>query len=151
MALLKSTRVSQRPQVAEFTFNFDDTMSDVNGVTKSFGSTYTDAIVANVINLPEGAVVVGGEVVVETAGVGPTAYTMSLGDSNSATRYASAVDLKTAARTELTLTGYRNGASNTSKYLRLTIASTVANATAGKATIRVMFTLPNRGDEALGN
>ena len=121
-------------------------MLDINGVSKSFGSTYTDAIVASVINLPEGAVVVGGEVAVETAGVGPTAYTVSLGDSSSATRYASAVDLKTAARTALTLTGYR-----TTENLRLTIASTVANASAGKATVRVMYTIPNRANEVVPN
>lgn len=146
MAKLLATRTAQWPLLSEFTFNFDDTIADINGVTKSFGSTYTDAVVASVINLPEGAVVVGGEVVVETAGVGPTAYTVSLGDSSSATRYASAVDLKTAARTALTLTGYR-----TSENLRLTIASTVANATAGKATVRVMYVMPNRANEVIPN
>lgn len=146
MAKLLATRTAQWPLLSEFTFNFDDTITDINGVTKSFGSTYTDAVVASVINLPEGAVVVGGEVVVETAGVGPTAYTVSLGDSSSATRYASAVDLKTAARTALTLTGYR-----TSENLRLTIASTVANASAGKATVRVMYVMPNRANEVIPN
>lgn len=146
MSVLKATRGAQWPLLAEFTFNFDDTMLDINGVSKSFGSAYTDAIVASVINLPEGAVVVGGEVVVETAGVGPTAYTISLGDSSSATRYASAVDLKTAARTALTLTGYR-----ATENMRLTIASTVANASAGKATVRVLFVLPNRINETVPN
>jgi hypothetical protein len=146
MAKLIATRTAQYPLLAEFTFNFDDTMVDVNGATKSFGSTFTDAIVCQAINLPEGSVIVGGEVVVETAGVGPTAYTVSLGDSSSATRYASAVDLKTAARTALTLTGYR-----TSENLRLTIASTVANATAGKATVRVQYSIPNRANETIPN
>jgi hypothetical protein len=146
MAKLIATRSAQWPLLAEFTFNFDDTMADINGVTKSFGSTYTDAIVATAINLPEGCVVVGGEVVVETAGVGPTAYTVSLGDSVSATRYANAVDLKTAARTALTLTGYR-----TSENVRLTIASTVANASAGKATVRVLYVMPGRANEVVPN
>lgn len=146
MAKLIATRSAQWPLLAEFTFNFDDTMADINGVTKSFGSTYTDAIVATAINLPQGCVVVGGEVVVETAGVGPTAYTVSLGDSVSATRYANAVDLKTAARTALTLTGYR-----TSENVRLTIASTVANASAGKATVRVLYVMPGRANEVVPN
>lgn len=146
MSVLKATRSAQWPLLSEFTFNFDDTMLDINGVSKSFGSTYTDAIVTQAINLPEGAVIVGGEVVVETAGVGPTAYTVSLGDSSSATRYASAVDLKTAARTALTLTGYR-----TTENLRLTIASSVANASAGKATVRVLFAIPNRANEVVPN
>ena len=146
MAKLIPARSAQYPLLATFVFNFDDTIADVNGVTKSFGAVYTDAVVAQVINLPEGAVIVGGEVVVETAGVGPTAYTASLGDSSSATRYANAVDLKTAGRTALTLSGYR-----TSENLRLTIASTVANATAGKATVRVLYEIPNRAHETIPN
>lgn len=146
MAKLIPTRTAQWPLLAEFTFNFDDTIVDVNGVTKTFGSVYTDAVDAYALNLPDGAVIVGGEVVVETAGVGPTAYTVSLGDSVSATRYANAVDLKTAGRTALTLTGFR-----TSENLRLKIASTVANATAGKATVRVLFVIPNRANEIVPN
>lgn len=144
MAKLIPTRVAQYPLLATFTFNFDDTAVDINGVEKSFGSNFNHAIVAPIINLPEGAVIVGGELVVETAGAGPTAYTASLGDSSSATRYANAVDLKTAGRTALTLTGFR-----TSENLRLTIASTVANATAGKATVRVLYEIPGKANETI--
>lgn len=148
MALLKAARTAQYLMEAEFTFNFDDTIVDINGVTKTLGSVYTDAPVATIMNLPEGAVIVGGEAVVETQGVGPTAYTISLGDSGSATRYLSAFDLKGAvgARTALTLTGYR-----TTENLRLTMNSTVANATAGKATVRVFYVLANRANEAIPN
>lgn len=148
MAKLLAARTSQNLQEAEFTFNFDDTIADINGVTKTFGSVYTDAPVAQIINLPEGAVIVGGEAVVETQGVGPTAYTISLGDSASATRYLSAFDLKGAvgARTALTLTGFR-----TTENLRLTMTSTVANATAGKATIRVLFVLAGKANETIPN
>jgi len=146
MALLQAARTAQWPLLATFTFNFDDTIKDINGVTKTFGAVFGDAVVCQAINLPEGAVVVGGEVVVETAGVGPTAYTVSLGDSASATRYANAVNLLSAARTALTLTGFR-----TSENIRLTIASTVANATAGKATVRVLYEIPNRANEVIPN
>lgn len=151
MAKLIATRTAQWPLLSEFTFNFDDTMVDINGVEKSFGSNYTHAIVADVLNLPDGAVVIGGEVVVETAGAGPTAYTVSLGDSGSATRYGSAIDLKTAARTALTLTGYRTANLTTSNNLRLTIASTVANASAGKFTVRVLYVLPGKANEVVPN
>ena len=146
MALLVTSRTAQYPLLASFTFNFDDTIKDINGVTKTFGATYTDAVVCQAINLPEGAVVVGGDIVVETAGVGPTAYTVSLGDSVSPTRYAAAVDLKTAARTALSLSGYRS-----TENIRLTIASTVANATAGKATVQVLYYLPARANETIPN
>lgn len=146
MAKLIAARTAQWPLLSEFTFNFDDTIVDINGVEKDFGKTETHDVVAQIINLPEGAVVFGGEIVVETAGVGPTVYTASLGDSASATRYANAVDLKTAARTPLTLTGFR-----TSENLRLTINSTVAAASAGKATVRVLYTLPHRANEVVPN
>ncbi|WP_018609496.1 hypothetical protein [Uliginosibacterium gangwonense] len=146
MSQLKKARAAQWPLVSEFTFSFDDTISDVSGVMRSFGANFADQAIAEIINLPEAAVVIGGEIVVETAGAGPTAYTVSLGDSAMPNRYAAAVDLKTAGRTPLTLTGYRS-----SENLRLTIGSTVANATAGKATVRVMYTIPGRANETVPN
>lgn len=144
MALLKAARTAQWPLMAEFTFNFDDTAVDsVAGTTKTFGSTFGQNLVLDAIPLPPNANVIGGEIIVETAGVGPTAYTLSVGDSGSATRYASAVDLKTAARTALTLTGFRGAGEN----IRLTMNVTVANASAGKATVRVLYTVQGRSNE----
>lgn len=144
MALLKAARTAQYPLLAEFTFNFDDTAVDsVAGTTKTFGSTFGQNLVLDAIPLPPNANVIGGEIVVETAGAGPTAYTLSVGDSASATRYASAVDLKTAARTALTITGFRGAGEN----IRLTMNVTAANATAGKATVRVLYTVQNRSNE----
>jgi hypothetical protein len=147
MALLKATRTAQYPQVAEFVFNFNDTMVDVNGVTKTFGSVFGDAGTFEVLPLPVGAVVVGGEVIVETAGAGPTAYTMNVGINGSATAFASAVDLKTAARTALTISAPLT--SNSGQNVRVAITSTVANATAGKARVRVMYTIDNRAQEVV--
>lgn len=146
MALLKATRTAQYPLVAEFVFNYNDTMADVNGVTKSFGSTYTDAGTFEVIPLPLGAVITGGEVIVETAGVGPTAYTVSVGNSSSATAYLTATTLLSAARTALTGLGL---GSNDGKNVRITIASTVANATAGKVRVRVEYTIDGRAQETV--
>ncbi len=159
MAKTIAARTAQWPLMAEFTFNFSDWVVATDGVKKTLGSTVANSadptesaltgptantVVFEAVNLPEGAVIVGGEVVVETAGAGPTAYTLSLGDSVSATRYANAVDLKTAARTALALTGYR-----ASENVRATLNYTVANATAGKATVRVLFTLPGKANEAV--
>lgn len=144
MALLKAARGAQWPLMAEFTFNYNDTAVDsVSGTTKTFGSTYTDLIVFDAIPLPTNANVIGGEIVVETAYAGSTVATVSVGDSASATRYASAVDMKTAARTALTLTGYRGAGEN----IRLTLNTTAANASAGKVTVRVLYTVQNRANE----
>ena len=141
MAKLIASRGAQYPLVAEFTFNFDDTMVDINGVLKDFktvGTTVVDAI-----NLPTGAVVIGGEVVTETAVSGSTAYNVSVGDSGNATRYLSATDRATAGRTPLVPTGYvGNG-----EQIRVTVAPTGAAATAGKVTVRVQYIVRNRVNE----
>ena len=130
--------------MAEFTFNFDDTAVDtVAGTTKTFGSTFGQSLVLDAIPLPPNATVIGGEIIVETAYATSTAATLSVGDSVSATRYASAVDIKTAARTALTLTGFRGAGEN----VRLAVNATVANATAGKVTVRVLYTVQNRTSE----
>lgn len=146
MAKLTKARSAQYPLVAEFVFNFNDTMLDINSVEKSFGSVYTDAGTFEVIPLPPGAVIVGGELIVETQGVGPTAYTVSVGNSSSATAYLAATDLKAASGTRTALTGLGLG-SNDGKNVRIAIASTVANASAGKARVRVMYTIDGRANE----
>ena len=145
MALLKATRTAQWPLVAEFVFNYSDTMVDVNGVTKSFGSTYTDAGTFEVIPMPPGAIIAGGELIVETAGAGPTAYTVSVGTSASATALLGATSILSAGRTALSTIGY-NSTVNGGGNIRIAIASTVANATAGKVRVRVMYTIDGKSD-----
>ena len=145
MAALIAARTAQYPLMAEFTFNFDDTAVDtVAGTSKTFGSTYGQSLVFDAIKLPYNANVIGGEVIVETAYATSTAATISVGDATSATRYASAVDMKSAARTALTLTGYRHA---TGENVRIAVNATVANATAGKVTVRVLYTIQGRAQE----
>lgn len=141
MAKLIASRGAQYPLVAEFTFNYDDTMVDTGGALKDFktvGSTVVDAI-----NLPPNAIVVGGEVVTETAVAGATAYNVSVGDAGSATRYLGATDRVAAGRTPLVPTGYVSNGGN----IRITVAPTVAAATAGKVTVRVQYVVRNRVNE----
>lgn len=151
MALLQQTRGSQNLQVSEFIFNFNDTMKDVSGVTKTLGSTYTDAGTFDIIKLPPGAQIVGGDIVVETQGVGPTAYTINLGTSGGAAILASAFDLKGAvnARTALLLTTLTGATSTlTGLDVRMAVTSSVANATAGKWRITVLWKLDGRTTES---
>ena len=150
MPLIQATRGAQPVMSAEAVFSFNDTMRDVNGVVKTFGSVFGDAGVFEVINLPLGAVVVGGELIVETAGVGPTAYTVAVGHSGSAAAFLAATDLKTAAGTRTALTGLGLQA-NDGKNVRVTIASTVANASAGKFRLRVNYTTDGRITEVNPN
>ena len=120
MAKLQASRGAQYPLVEEFTFGFQNWVVDsTNGVKETFGATVaasTDPAepmltgpVANTVtfdamNIPRGAVVFGGEVIVEHAYVGPTAATLSVGIAGTPNALANGVDLKTAGRTALTLT-----------------------------------------------
>lgn len=158
MSKLISARGAQYVMEAEFTFNFSDWVVDkVDSAKKTLGSTVAlsadpletaltgpvaNTVVFEAINLPDYAVIVGGELVVDTAGVGPTAYQLKLGDSTNDARYLAYTSLLAAARTALTLTGLR-----TSENVRATLNYTVANATAGKATIRVLYVIPGRANE----
>lgn len=162
-----ATRTVQWPLIAEFVFNYNDYAADsVSTVKKTFGSTTTladpaslvtgltgavaDTLVLDVIPMPIGAVITGGEIIVETAYAGCTAATLKLGvaggDLDKLTG-DSTVDLMTVGRTALTLTSPLLASSGAN--LRATIAYTVANATAGKARIRVMYTIDGKQSETV--
>ena len=165
MAKLQASRGAQYPLVEEFTFGFQNWVVDsTNGVKETFGATVAastdpaepmltgpvaNTVIFDAMNIPRGAVVFGGEVIVEQAYVGPTAATLSVGISGTPNALANAVDLKTAGRTALTLTSPL--VLNDGQNIRLTMAYTVANATAGKVRVRVLFTLDGRIHEAITN
>jgi len=145
MAAITATRGAQWPLMAEFTFTIGDTMTNASGTADAFASVASHAF--DIINLPYGAVVVGGDVVTETAFTGSTAYNVIVGDSTSTNRYLTTTDKTTAARTALVPTGYvSDGAA-----IRLTVTPTVATATAGKMTVRVLYTVRGRMNEAQTN
>ena len=145
MANLNATRSAQWPLFAEFTWQVGDTMVNTSGVSDAFATVASH--VFDVINLPEGAVVVGGDVTTETAATGSTLYNVSVGDSGSATRYLGATDKTTAVRTALIPTGYVGAGEN----LRITVAPTGSTATAGKFTVRVEYIIRNRSNEVVSS
>ena len=145
MPLIRASRTAQYPLTAEVVLNFDDTFVATNGTTNGTAAGLMTNIDFAALPLPPNAVVVGGEVTVETAFAGPTAATMSVGDASSAARHANAVDLKTAGRTALTLTGYVNAAGDN---LQLRFNTTVAVATAGRVSVRVMYVVRGRSNES---
>lgn len=141
MAKLNATRQAQYPLTAEFTFSFDDTMTNTSGASDGFATVASH--VFDVINLPAYAVVTGGDVTTETAITGATAYNISVGDSASATRYLGVTNKVAAGITPLVPTGYLGAGEN----IRLTVAPTVGTATAGKVTLRVTYVIRGRGNE----
>lgn len=146
MSLLRATRQAQNVMEAEFSFNFDDTMANTSGTVTDFKSVA--AAVFDVINLPPGSNVIGGEAVVETAYATSTAATLKVGDSSNDARYSnsSTIDLKTEARTALTPTGFYN---TNGLPVRITVTPTVAASTAGKVHVRVWYVQRGRGNEAV--
>lgn len=145
MAKIRASRTAQYPLVATFTFNFSDTADDLTGVEKSFNVTGSPKF--RVISLPPNAIVVGGNVAVETAYNTTSTATVSLGDADSANRYASAVNIKTAAITALTLPAFRTSGND----LELTVALADAAATQGKVTVHVMYLIADRANEVQAN
>ena len=94
------------------------------------------------IDLPGNAVLAGGDVTVLTPWNSATTATLKLGDATDDDRYTSAaIDLKTAGRTALTLTGYKH---TTAQALKALIAQTGAAATAGAARITISYYVEGR-------
>lgn len=158
-----ASRTAQYPLVQEFSFNFNDWVVDsVAGTKKTFGSTVANSVdplepgltagtgvVFDAIPMPVGAVITGGEVIVETAfaGIGAGA-TLDLGIAGDTSSLLSALDLDAAtsgSRTALLLTKplVCNGGQN----VRLTTAGLTATASAGKVRVRVMYTIDGRAQE----
>ncbi len=157
-----ASRSAQWPLVQEFTFDVstaaNDTMATVvgnviGGASPSFqapaqaiGGFYAGVgQIYEIAPLPVGATIIAGELVVESAVVGPTASGITIGDSANATRYLGSTSLLAAARTALVPTGYVGNGEN----IRMTITNTVAVATAGKVTVRLTYVMANRTNEVI--
>jgi hypothetical protein len=146
MATLKRSRAVQYLLTQEFVFNLAaDSCLDITPALKAFKAAGGGAW--DVIGLPA-CVLVGGEVVVETASNDTNAtHTIAVGDSALATRYLAATSIKAAARTPLVPTGYRG----TGEDLRITLAGGNGDATAGKVTVRAQYLIPGRALEVQPN
>lgn len=114
----------------------------VAAMTVGFGDPKAYGTAEAAIDLPGGAVVVAGDVTVVTPWNSATTATLKLGDSADDDRYtATAVDLKTAGRTELTITGFKTPVAQSINAL---LAQTGAAATAGLARITVQYFVEGR-------
>lgn len=142
MATLKSTRTAQWPQLSSFSFSMADAMVDVNGVLTGFKNA---AGVFEPIPLPPGAILIGGEVVVDVASDDTGTATIAVGDAAAPARYLAATNIKAAARTPLVPTGLRTSGEN----LRITLANANANATVGTVTIRALYIINGRAQETV--
>jgi hypothetical protein len=161
MAKLLSTRASQNVQVAEFVASFSDTMADATGVLKDMTSITTGDFF-KAVQLPPNVEIVGGDIQIDVQGVGPTAYTLEVGTSSDGTvanfnnhlSNATTFDLKGAVGARLALTflnalAFPGLMSANPNDIFIRLIRSVAVATAGKFTLRVMFIQRGKADEAV--
>lgn len=142
MSLLIASRTAQSPLVAEFTFNFDDTMVNTSGATVDFGATNTAATTVMVIPLPPNATVTGGSVDRNEAFDAAT-FNITVGDATTADRYLGTTDVKAVGTTALVPTGFRGVAGE-----NIELVFTAADVcTTGNATVRVEYTVADRSCE----
>ncbi len=134
MATLKKVTGAQYPLRASFEFVVGDQMVATDGALSDF---ITNGKAFDVLTLPYGAQVIGGDIIVHTASDVVTTHTLSVGDSALATRYGTTVNLKAAARTALAITGYKS----LGEALRLTIAATGGGGTVGRVQVMVEFVM----------
>lgn len=143
MATIKKSVGAQWPLIAHFDFTMADAMVNTAGVLTNFKATGSPTF--DIMTLPFNSQVVGGDLIVRVASDDTGTATASLGDTGSATRYLNATDLKSAARTALTLTGYKTQGES----IRLTVANQNGNATVGDFRIAVHFMVDSRQSENL--
>ena len=151
MALKTATRGAQYHLMGEFIASFNDTGKDaVTGATKGFGTTIAENLVMDAILIPVGAVITGGELIVETQGVGPTVYTVAISTSTG-TALLAATSLLAAAGTRTTFSALGFAQTQAGENIRITMASTVAAATAGKFRVRVLYPIDGKMNVAVTN
>lgn len=93
------------------------------------------------VPMPNGAQVLGGDVVVNDAFDGGTTDTIAVGTPDSAARYLAATSSKATGRTALTPTGYQHlsDVSQPAPPVRITRATTGTAATKGTVTVTVQY------------
>lgn len=139
--LLKPTRQAQYSQVGSFRFTAADTLANIAGVVAALKASG----VFEPIPLPIGAVVIGGEVVVNTASNDTGTATIAIGDAANPTRFLGATNIKAAGRTAIVPTGFIGTGDN----VRITLANANGDATAGDVSIRIDYIIEGRMHEVV--
>lgn len=99
----------------------------------------------NIAGLPQGATITHAWIDVKVPFNSATTATLSVGDAGSATRYGSAIDIKTTGRKALAnATGFTTSAAG---QLVATFAQTGAAATAGQARVYFQYVVERKADE----
>lgn len=108
------------------------------------GSIVSGVNIAHLLDLPSNYLVLSGMVYVQTAFVGLTAPTITIGDGTLTTRYASAVALTAAATTAFTAVPFQ---SSTIADAEAFLTFTGGPATAGNVWVVMEYVIPGRATE----
>lgn len=108
-----------------------------------FAQVADTAVAVKAINLPYGAIITSGYVIVDEVFNVATSAVLDVGDLLSANRYANDVNLKTLGKTDLVPTGYVSDG----EAIWVLPVLVGAAATTGKARIIVTYVIKNRASE----
>lgn len=111
-------------------------------------SDISSGVAAVALELPPGAVVVGGALTTLTAFNAGTSDVMSVGDSGSANRYLSGSNIHATGRAALVPTGFTH--TGAIRNLTVTWTAVGAAATAGKVRLEVQYYVENRASFTQG-
>lgn len=136
MEILKNAD-RQYPLSAELIIAFDDGLTGV-----------ADNVVQDLLKLPINARVTGGEIVVEEVWDTATTHVADIGDVTDPNRYAAAVNLKALGRTALLLDGFKT--TSVERTVDIDPTAVGADATQGRAYIRVEYVVENKAHETVG-
>lgn len=113
----------------------------------NFAHINDTAVAVEAIKLPYGARIISGDVVVNTAFGASTTMVLDVGDKIVANRYANDIDLKAAARTALTPTGYTSDGGE----LFVTPVITGPAPTVGSLTLSIAYVIAGRAGHVQPN
>jgi hypothetical protein len=113
----------------------------------TFGHINDSAVAVKAIDLPYGAVITGGFIIVDEVFNVATSSVLDIGDLTTPNRYANDVNLKALGVTQLTITGYTSDGDA----IYILPVNVGAAATTGKARIFVSYTILNRASEIQPN
>lgn len=123
----------QAPTIAQAAFAIGD--FDASGVAEV------------AIDMPAGAVVVGGDLIIDVAFNNQVSDTITVGDAGNNARYKAGIDGQSAARTALIPTGYVVVGPSTGSIMLKRTAGGAEHATpAGSGRLIVEYIYTNRGD-----
>ncbi len=106
-------------------------------------------VAVSCIDMPVGAVIVGGQIITDTAFNAGATDTLSLGDASSATRYLSASSIHATGKADLVVTGLEMGA--TTNTLKITwTGGTPASLTTGAARLIISYVVKGRSSCTIG-